>query len=290
MHSSQVMVFSWLLLFSASLIPAEEISPPGSLPCFPGAYYRKAVSSQDVWTGIEGVITLPTPEYDWDRLRPNGRPIDNASIYMGGNAGGRQEIDAGLLWEIIREPDGSISRVGKAFRPFWRNEQWNNAPALPQYYYYPGDTMRLSCRVTEPGKMVLTVQLLHRPDPEGVTDPLPEDWSEVEPISTFTAEFQAWAFAPGNVQEFKRVNAIDQSGNEGKPAQPTKAKVLDARWHEVWLWRGEQRLPFTTQRFTDMRCPNPDHILVFPGSKPENGAETISLYGTPPSVNLFQVD
>lgn len=35
-----------------------EILPPPPPACFLGAWYRKVVSSKDLWLGIEGVIEL----------------------------------------------------------------------------------------------------------------------------------------------------------------------------------------------------------------------------------------
>jgi hypothetical protein len=79
------------------------------------------------------------------------------------------------------------------------------------------------------------------------------------------------------VQQFKRVNAIGQSGNEGRPAQPTRTSVSTATWHAVHLLRGERRLPMTPPRFTDMRCPDPALVRVEPAADPSAGGETIML-------------
>jgi len=46
----------------------KEVPPASSLRCFPGAYYRKVVSSFDTWNGIVGVVKLGTPAVDMDRL------------------------------------------------------------------------------------------------------------------------------------------------------------------------------------------------------------------------------
>lgn len=268
--------FSCLLFLSCCTVSSfgQEILPEPSLPCFPGAYYRKAVSSFDTWTGIEGTITLPQLELDPSRVKPTGRFLDNPSIYMGGRSGS-QEIDAGLTWEVIRETNGSVSAVAKAFRPFWRNNQWHNAPAVPDYYYYPGDTVRMSCRTVEEGRLALTVELLARSG----TVASEEILEVTQPISVFTTVFDTSSFGPGKIQQFKRVNAIDQSGNEGQPVQPTKARVAKAMWHEVSLWRADQRLPFTPMRFTDMRCPLPDHFVIVSATDSSLGAETISISG-----------
>lgn len=235
-----------------------EVPPATSYRIFPGAYYRKAVSSFDLWTGIEGVVTLP--ELITDPAREDSRrPLDNASIYMGGNGSG-QEIDAGLTWD---------NNVG-GWRPFWRNEKWANAPLVQDLFvWYPGETVRMSVVVAGPGKLRLTIQD-EGPDPQ----------------KAFTTVFDAWGFGPGVRQQFKRVNAIDQVGNEGKPVQPTKARVTAAVWKEVWLWRRDVKVPFTAERFTDMRAPNADHFVIgtpaaADGQAAGPGAELIEIYGDP---------
>jgi hypothetical protein len=249
-------------------LETDEVGPAPSHECFRGAYYRKAVSSVDLWTGIEGVIVLPEPEYDDSRRSPRtGRFLDNASVYMGGRAD-KQEIDCGLSWEVIREADGSVSTQGKAFRPFWRNEKWNSGPAKPEYYYMPGDTVAISCATTEPGKLSMEVRLLERGDKDTT---LPK-------TSVFSTVFDAKSFGPGVKQEFKRVNAIDQSGNEGKDVQPTQTIVRGAVWKEVWLVRQGRKLPMIPARFTDMRCPDAAHVVVKDG-KEDSPAEEITITG-----------
>src|SRR4051812_35819408 len=157
-------LFIVTMLMSAALALAE-VPPAASLPCFPGAYYRKAVSSVDVWTGIDGVVTLPTPAFDEARRNPKkpGQYLDNPSVYVGGRAG-ETEIDAGVTWEIVRLPDGRGSPDRRVFRPFWRNKGWHAGPAHPDYYFYPGDTIRLTIQNSAPGKLTLTITLLERGD------------------------------------------------------------------------------------------------------------------------------
>lgn len=289
------------------LVPAvfatdlPEVKPAASAPCFPGAYYRKAVSSFDQWTGIEAVVKLPQPEYDMSRTRPNGRPLDNASVYLGGRASD-QEIDCGVNWEIVRESDGTVSTTGKAFRPFIRNEAWHSGPAKPKYYYYPGDVIRMRVENTSDGKLLMRIDLLARAGDEGAqlepvtevdeTTPIvasedatpanPKNFATtpVDAISSFTATFDAREFRVDGIKQFKRVNGMDQSGNEGNPVQPTNTRISNAIWQQVWLLRGMNRLPMTRERFTDMRCPDDVHIQVTPvGITGEN----VTLVGNPES-------
>lgn len=182
----------------ASASSGKEVPPAAEIPCFPGAYYRKAVSSFDVWTGIGGVVKLGQPKVDMDRLdEQNRQPLDNFSVYMGGRAG-EQEIDAGLTWAFTADEQGNLSKTRNAWRPFWRNEKWHNAPNEKQFYWYPGDEVAMAVIVAGPGKLRLII-----------TDASPQ------PKRSFSTEFDAKGFAPRVPRQFKRVNAIDQFRNEG---------------------------------------------------------------------------
>ncbi|HEX8567755.1 MAG TPA: hypothetical protein VF648_19100 [Pyrinomonadaceae bacterium] len=244
---------------------AGEVAPAASIPCFPGAYYRKAVSSFDVWTGIVGVIKLGTPKVDEARLNATTKqPLDNFSVYMGGRAG-TQEIDAGLAWEFTLDENGKKSERRNAFRPFWRNETWNSAPAEKQFYYYPGETVQMAVIVAGPGKLRLVI-------------------ADAAQKKVFQTEFDAKSFQPNVPRQFKRVNAIDQFGNEGKTAQTTKAQITGAEWLQTVLMRGAgseaKQLPMDKTRFTDMRCPNEANIFVT-ATDAAKGAEKIDIFGTP---------
>lgn len=248
---------------------AGEVPPDASRECFAGAIYRKAVSSADQWDGIEGIVTLPDIEFDPARFsKERGRYLDNPSIYMGGRAG-EQEIDAGLTWEVIREPDGTISKERKAFRPFWRNETWNTAPLNDSLCFYPGDTVRMRCATTGRGQMVIAISLIAQ-GPNA-----PQDGPQ---LSVWEVNFTAKSFGIGLPQEFKRVNAIDQVANEGKPAQATTTRVSGARWKSVALIRNGAHVPMTPSRFTDMRCPVPESVQVVPLAGDPTG-EVIILNG-----------
>jgi hypothetical protein len=230
---------------------------------------------------------------------------------MGGNAAG-EEIDAGLSWEVIREPDGTVSKQRKAFRPFWRNEGWHSAPARPEYYYYPGDTVMMSVVSDAPRKLRLEIVLLARAvdtvptsntainlskpvhrgsHPADDINTASSDASptssttrsrfslaqlrNLDPISTFTTTFEASKFGPTASQAFKRVNAIDQTANENKPAQASRTRVENANWLQVDLITPAGKVPFTQDLFTDMRCPDASAFTISPVD--EKGGEKITI-------------
>lgn len=242
----------------------DEILPPESLPCFAGAWYRKAVSSFDEWTGIGGIIVLGLPTIDEMRLNEKTKqPLDNFSVYMGGNAGGKQEIDAGLTWAFTQGATGELSERRTAWRPFWRTATWTNAPLSESYTWYPGDTVRMEVRLIAPKKLRLIV-----------TD------AGVHPIKSFSVDFDADGFTQDIKRQFKRVNAIDQFGNEGKPVKPTYANVTNAQWLNTYLIRDDKTVPMNKYRFTDMRCSDAMHILITPIDV-MMGAEKIDIFGRP---------
>jgi len=246
-----------------------EVLPPSSSSCFAGAYYRKAVSSKDYWLGIGGTVVLPTLTYDLTRENPNklGTYLDNASIYLGGTSDD-QETDIGMTWEVIREADGSVSKERKAFRPFMRRTShksgqtavYQNAPATSNYYWYPGETISISIQVIEPKKIKFIV--------EGAG----KKYEEI---------FEADGYQKEIMANYKRVNAIDQVANEGKPVQPTTAKVTGAKWLEVYLFRSANsqivKVPMHTKRFTDMQCPAKSYFTL--STSGESG-ENIDIFGT----------
>lgn len=246
-----------------------EVLPATATNCFAGAYYRKAVSSKDYWLGIGGTVILPTLIYDLTRINPNklGMYLDNASIYLGGTSDD-QETDIGMTWEVIRELDGSVSKERKAFRPFMRRTShksgqaaiYQNAPATSNYYWYPGETIIMSIQLIEAKKIKFIV--------EGAG----KKYEEI---------FEADGYRNEIMANYKRVNAIDQVSNEGKPVQYTTAKVTGAKWLDVYLFRSVNsqivKAPMHSKRFTDMQCPAKSYFDVsFSGES----AETIDIYGT----------
>jgi len=255
-----------------------EIKPIASIDCFAGAYYRKAVSSKDKWRGISAKVVLPQIFYDPDRLNPvqPGQYLDNFSVYLGGNAGG-QETDIGLTWEVIRDAQGNVTADRRAFRPFWRTADidgypgisWANAEAKDDYYFYPGDTLIMSIKLIADK----TVQF---------------DVIGLGPIAHkhFSVPIECRGFTSQTNGEYKRVNAIDQVANEGKPVQATKAKTEGTEWLETNLFRLEGSeiiaVPMHSGRFTDMRCPSASYIKITATDEDKKiGAEKVNIYGTP---------
>lgn len=249
----------------------NEIVPEASLPCFAGAYYRKAVSSVDNWLGIEGKVVLPQIDYDSIRVNPlkPGQFLDNFSVYLGGNSDG-QETDIGLTWEVIKDEAGNISSERKAFRPFLRRSShksgqtalYKNAPAESRYYWFPGDTVLITVQTVKEGILKLTLAGNGK---------------------KYEEEFESAGYSFTQKAQFKRVNAIDQVANEGKPVQTTKAKSIGAKWLNVSLFRYYKsdaiKVPMHPLRFTDMRCPQTSHFKI--GKTSEDSGENIDIFGTP---------
>lgn len=243
---------------------ASEVPAAASIPCFPGAYYRKAVSSFDKWTGITGVAVLGYPTTDPNRLdeQKNNLPLDNFSIYMGGNAGGHHEVDAGMTWTFsVDKATGKTSQQRIAWRPFWRTKVWNNPPNVEQYTWHPGDTILMTVKMVAPQKLRMII-----------AD------AGARPKKKFQVDFDAEGFLAEVPLQFKRVNAIDQVRNEGKPVQPTFAKVVGSEWLYTTLFKGDVQVPMTKARFTDMRCADEKHIIVTT-SNAATGAEKIDILG-----------
>jgi hypothetical protein len=249
-----------------------EVRPMVTINCFQGAYYRKAVSSKDRWLGIGGEVTLPQITFDEGRKNPAkpGQYLDNPSIYMGGNMGG-QETDIGLTWEVIRDENGVVSAERLAFRPFLRRtghasgqvSNYMNAPAEAKYYWFPGEKVTMSLEIVSDGRLLFVV------DGAG---------------KRYETQYDSAGYKAGNIGEFKRVNAIDQVSNEGKPAQTTATRVENSTWHATWLLRSYQnevvKAPMHSGRFTDMRCPGVKYFkLTATDTEKKNGGETINING-----------
>lgn len=272
---------------------------------FPGALYRKVQSSKDYWLGIEVTVTLP--EFIGDEKRvsqnPSGslgdmRYLDNGSVYLGGNA--TRESDVGLTWSVGAS-DATATAVdwsqSIAYRPFWRwitgdhqnlyaNSKWQDT----QFYYYPGDKVRMSVYSPEEGMLQLKIELL-----EETTIPkyverrasfhLGDNYEKVFVSSKFES--------PGMGKyksSFKRVVAIDQVNNEGKPTCPTNASNIGAIYHECYLYRNINgkmyKVPLIERRYSAINSPSKTNSLgdftnafsvSYDGVNKELGGEIVSI-------------
>lgn len=250
----------------------DEIKPVVVKPCFEGAYYRKLVSSTDNWVGIEGTVVLPQIKFDESRKHPK-KPLqymDNPSVYFGGNMD-EQETDIGLTWEVIKDENGNVTKDRRAFRPFLRRNEFKdeqkavfeNAPAKAEYYWYPGEEVKMSVQLVADRTLRFIV--------EGAG-------------KKFERDFICNGFILGKKGEFKRVNAIDQVGNEGTPVKPTQTQIVNAVWKQTNLYRYVNNsmvtVPFHSGRYTEMLCPSPLFFKVAYNAKElAKGAESLIISG-----------
>lgn len=257
---------------SAMFFPTE-VKPVASKPCFQGAYYRKLVSSTDHWIGISGTVVLPQIAFDQTRKNPKKEEqfLDNPSIYLGGHVDG-QETDIGLSWEVIRDENGKVSDGRVAFRPFLRRTAHKsgqqavflNGPATKDYYWYPGEEVFMSIETVGKGLVKFVVKGAGK---------------------QYETTFECAGYTLEGLGEFKRVNAIDQMGNEGKPIQATTTQVSAGKWIHTDLMRYEKgevlKTPFHSGRYTEMNCPQQQFFQVDASAEEKaRGAETIYISGS----------
>jgi len=257
----------------------NEISKPDSYRCFNGAWYYKALSSKDYWLGIDAVVTLPLFEEDKERFayihdsvtnKEIIRYNDTPSVYVG--VCSDFENDIGFAWfrGII---DGKITDEKFTFRPFYRYIYKENGKEVNtykgskieevEYYYFPGDKVRITVVSTSLNHLRFRIELL---EPTKIEKYQKIRDSLSKPNKIFLSEEFPAPGAGINLTEVKRVNAIDQYGNEGKPTQMTNAKVNECIWEDVYLFRevsGEiVKVPFTSERFIRMLCPMEEAFII----------------------------
>lgn len=284
----------------------DEVEKPIAPNCFLGAYYHKVFSARDKWEGIEGTIILP--EANINRFNEEGDNLDVSSIYMGGLA--KYESDVGLALMKVYLKDGSLSPKALSFRPFWRyiTDQENDAsgydvengryysslnltpnastsncyaqyiPSFSEYYYLPGDKVKIVISYPKEDFMMLTVELIEKSNLEYSVNLRKENnWKDPE---TFKSPLFSSPIGDYSKREFKRVNAIDQRSNEGKNIIPTKTTVLNAKWESVYLHRTidgvKYLVPFNSERSATMNCPEENMFNV---SKIDNktGATVVNI-------------
>lgn len=296
-------------------IPGEKPAPkaPG---IFGGAWYHKVVSSKDKWCGMEATVTLPEVsilryEGDFDstlNADPDAKNLDNPSVYFGGNAG--SESDVGLSFSrALVDVDNQILSTGCiAFRPFWRyitsedqdvggyethngeyavSANGNNCIAnyhwrYTEYYYLPGDTLRCIIYIPEPGKMQLQIEVISKSTlPSSVETREKYGWKD--PENFLSPVFAAPGHGTGVDAEYKRVNAIDQVGNEGATAISTETRVTNAVWHETFLYREIEgkvyRVPMNSDRSAFTNAPVDSAFSISTeGATSELGGEKVDIH------------
>ena len=286
-----------------------EKEKPFTPKCFAGAWYRKVVSNKDKWCGMEGIIELgefhsDPKRYTKDTRMDLVRDLDNPSIYMGGFA--LSESDAGLGMNVSYptgdtsyELDYSSPRY--CFKPFWRYiyktasdnngnvdrhsiNSWNiTDPRLLQYYYFPGDVLRMAIYSPIPNYLQLKIEVIKPTTIEKYVN-MRKSYNLVNdmPSNFYSPLFYSEGHGTGMDCEYKRVNSIDQYGNEGLIAIPTDANITST-WHECFLYRiidGKlYKVPFIEDRQASMMCPNEKAVKVTKENlKAELGAEKIELF------------
>ncbi len=134
---------------------------------------------------------------------------------------------------------------------------------ITKYWWDPGEKVTLSLEITADDKVKFIVAGAGK---------------------RYEPDIQCDGYRRGYTGECKRVNAIDQVSNEGKPVQPTGTRVENSRWDESWLLRmhkGELvKAPMHSRRATAMRCPDEMYFSIS-ATEPEQlqGAETIHIRG-----------
>ncbi len=300
-------------------IPNEKPAP-SMPPYFPGAWYHKVVSSRDAWYGIEGTITLPEMKitrYENDDYNneldvdPNAKNLDNPSIYMGGNATTESDIGLSLSKGCIDSECNTLSKGSFVFRPFWRYitnmdtdaggyDVHNGEYAVSctgtgatkncianwhykdtKYYYLPGDKVRMLIYSPKPNYLQMQIEVLEISTlPESVR--IREEYGWEAPQNFKSPIFSSPGHGTGAYAEYKRVNAIDQVSNEGKPTIDTTTEVKEAIWHNTYLYRKIDgimyRVPLTSRRSVYINSPSDGGFTSIDNGLEVNGGEIISIH------------
>ena len=307
-------IFAAPPVFSESIV--GEILNPKSPALFGGAWYHKVVSSKDKWIGIEGTITLPEVtirRYDGnfnDKLAvdPAVKNLDNPSVYMGGHATNESDVGLSFSRALIDVKSQKLSTGSIAFRPFWRyitsehqdvggydvhdgeyavSANGNNCIAnyhwkYTEYYYLPGDKLRILIYIPEPNKMQLQIEVIEKSTiPSSVE--MRERYGWKDPANFKSPIFHSPGHGTGINAEYKRVNAIDQVANEGKVAIPSQTQISGAIWHDTYLYRKIDdiiyRVPMNDSRRGVLSAPDSTkYTISFDGVNPSIGGEVVTIH------------
>ncbi len=295
-------------------IKGEKLNPKPA-PVFGGAWYHKVVSSDDKWAGIEATVTLPEvklsryngesdPSLDVD---PNVKSKDNPSVYLGGNALSESDVGLSFSLGVIDTKTNKISTGNIVFRPFWRyitetdqdvggydahggkyavtatgnncfaNYHWS----YTEYYYLPGDTLRIIVYSPAPDKLQLQIEVIEKSTLASSVE-MREKYGWKDPEDFLSPIFTSPGHGKNQNAEFKRVNAIDQSGNEGGTAAPTDTEIKNAVWHSTYLYREIDgtlyRVPMNEARRASTDAPKPEGFVITTDEEASAiGGETVTI-------------
>ncbi|MEG2003854.1 MAG: DUF5011 domain-containing protein, partial [Clostridia bacterium] len=294
----------------------DEILNPKNPDLFGGAWYHKVVSSRDKWNGIEATITLPevkisryegsnNPDLNFD---PAAKNLDNPSVYLGGNATNESDVGLSFSRALIDIKGQTLSKGGIAFRPFWRyitaenqdvgdynahngeyavsankdnciaNYHWR----YTEYYYLPGDKLRMIIYIPEPNKMQLQIEVIEKSTlPDSIE--MRERYGWKDPANFKSPIFHSPGHGMGIDSEYKRVNAIDQVANEGGTAHSSQSEIKNAIWHDTYLYRtidGKMyRVPMIDSRRGVLDAPDQTRFTVSHEGVDRNlGGEVITIH------------
>jgi len=293
-----------------------EVKNPEAPGLFGGAWYHKVVSSKDKWLGIEGTVTLPEVKirrYDGDYnteldVDPNAKNLDNPSVYMGGNATNESDVGLSFSRALVDVDLQTLSKGCIAFRPFWRyitdvnqdvggydkhNGEYavsatnNNCIAnyhwrYTEYYYLPGDKLRMIIYIPEPNKMQLQIEVIEKSTLQSSVS-IRERYGWKDPADFKSPIFHSPGHGTGINAEYKRVNAIDQVANEGKTAINSGTEIKNAVWQDTYLYRkiGDllYRLPMDNNRRGVLSAPDSKfYTVTFDGVDRSLGGEVITIH------------
>lgn len=247
-------------------------------------------------------------------MDPFAKNLDNPSIYMGGNASLESDVGLSLKTVLVKNASGSnvISTGSYAFRPFWRYITYQNydigtydrengryyavstASAESnktknmignwdyldtQYYYLPGDRVRMILFSPKAGYLQLQIEVIEKSSlPYSVNVRKENGWKD--PENFISPMFSSPGHGTSDV-EFKRVNAIDQVSNEGKPVISTTSKVGEMIWHNTYLHRNINgvlyRVPLNLTRGNTISAPIKEHFTIT-DINPQTGGQSVTIH------------
>lgn len=305
-HYAALDQFNQVEIYEGLINESKPTPPP---KCFLGAWYHKVYSSKDQWLGIEGSIRLGEFIPDEERFGHDNRTkweryLDNPSIYMGGHA--ISESDAGLgLMSGYETLDASkpLNYGSKkvSYRPFYRYiysevvdidgnverrnvNSWNvSDPKRFEYYYFPGDLIKMSVYSPIPNYLQLRIEVLETTTIEKYAKQrMAYQLKDNKPSTYYSPLFYSEGHGVSSA-EFKRVNSIDQYGNEGSNVKLTNARVTLASWTSVYLYKKIDdsivKVPFNKNRQAVMTCPNVESFTITADEDQiKNGGESIEIH------------